>query len=171
MPRLFVALKPPTDVARRLAAMRADVAGARWVPEDDLHVTLKFLGHVAEVDLVVGALANVSGPALDVSLEVRAAYPSPAQARVLVCEGSSDPALSSVQLEVESATANIRRPEGRPFRPHVTLARLKESDVAAVRRWTSTRIVPLSFTAREVILFESRPAGGGYAEVSRWALG
>jgi 2'-5' RNA ligase len=90
MPRLFVALKPPAEVARRLAAMRADVAGARWVPEDDLHVTL---------------------------------------------------------------------------------ARLNESDVAAVRSWTSTRISPLSFTAREVLLFESRPAGGGYAEVSRWALG
>ncbi len=170
--RLFVAIRPPAEVARRLAALRADVPGARWLNADGLHLTLKFLGEVGEVDAVASALATVDGEPLRVSLDTIAAYPSPARARVLVAEGPSNAGLDAAHRRVETALAFVSPREARPFRAHITLARLKSPDTAAVRRWLAAPAPGLSFVAHEIVLFEGRPspAGAIYVPIAVRAL-
>lgn len=48
MPRLFVALVPPATVRAELAALATPLAGVRWTPEENLHLTLRFIGEVDE---------------------------------------------------------------------------------------------------------------------------
>ena len=61
MPRLFTGLEVPKPVVERLALLRSGLNGARWIPEDNYHVTLRFIGDVddAVADDVVSALAKV----------------------------------------------------------------------------------------------------------------
>ena len=49
MPRLFVALIPPVPVRSELAMLAAPLPGVRWTPEDNLHLTLRFIGETDEV--------------------------------------------------------------------------------------------------------------------------
>jgi 2'-5' RNA ligase len=158
---------------RRLEALRSDVSGARWLEGNGLHLTVKFLGEVADVDAVIAALGTVRSRLLKVSLEMRAAYPTPARARVLVFEGPSTDALAALHLRVESALHFARTEEARAFRPHVTLARLKEPDARAVRQWLTAPAPRLSFVAHELVLFESRAssAGATYEPIARVELG
>ena len=50
MIRLFVGVDLPADVRMRLSALGAGVPGARWVPPENLHLTLRFIGEVTETD-------------------------------------------------------------------------------------------------------------------------
>ena len=49
MPRLFVALVPPVPVRSELARLAGPLPGVRWTPEDNLHLTLRFIGETDEV--------------------------------------------------------------------------------------------------------------------------
>jgi 2'-5' RNA ligase len=173
MPRLFVALRPPADVAAALAALAGPVEGARWLRESHLHVTLQFLGHLESAAPVEAALRGVTGPPVQVDLDRRAAYPGPERARVLVAEGPPGAALVALQRRVVAALAGVRPPEARPFRPHVTLARLKTPAAAAVRAWLTGPPPVQTFEAREVVLYESRPGpqGSAYVPLAVYALG
>ena len=63
MTRLFVAIWPPDDVLDALADIeRPKDQGVKWVPRENLHITLRFLGD-ADVDEVIARLADVNLPA------------------------------------------------------------------------------------------------------------
>src|SRR3954471_8519296 len=70
MHRLFVAIRLPQSVRAHLLAMMGGVSGARWQAEDQLHLTLRFIGEVdrhqaADID---AALASILHPPFDISL-------------------------------------------------------------------------------------------------------
>jgi len=138
--------------------MRPDDAGARWVPRQNLHVTLFFLGRVDDprVAEVSGAIGSAVGGLVDFPLQLEGlgAFPNPRRARVLWA-GLADPAGGLRALA--GAVADALEPLGfareeRAFRGHVTLARLDRP--APVRLDAS--VAPMRFTADRVILFESR---------------
>ncbi len=139
--RLFVAVTPPQAALAELdaaaAALRADWPGLRWAGLDKWHVTLAFLGEVADERLadLRTRLARASGRhhALRLSIGRGGAFPSPAKARVLCAHIHGDPqAMSDLRRLAESVAAAARRAgapppdEGRRYRPHVTLARSKQ---------------------------------------------
>jgi 2'-5' RNA ligase len=74
-----------------------------------------------------------------------------------------------LRLRVESALAGHFKPESRAFRPHVTLARLKDADPAAVRHWLAEPASPVGFGVFEFVLFESRP-GSVYEALAKYPL-
>jgi 2'-5' RNA ligase len=121
MARLFVAVWPPQDVAELLAALpRPEVRGVRWTTPDQWHVTLRFLGE-AEPDAARAALATLDAAGCEAVL-------GPGVSRlgrgVLAVAVNG---LGDVTAAVVEATAGIGRPpESRPFRGHITLARLKD---------------------------------------------
>ncbi|HYE96629.1 MAG TPA: RNA 2',3'-cyclic phosphodiesterase [Rubricoccaceae bacterium] len=172
MPRLFVALRPPPDVVEALLALRGEVPSARWLPADHLHLTLKFLGEVSDAEAVAAALASVGGKPVEVRLDRLGAFPSPARARVLVAHGPLGAELGALLAHVEEALAMFAPAEARPFRPHVTLARLKTVEAPAIRRWQQTPAPDLRFVADEVVLYESRlhPKGAVYAVRAAYPL-
>ncbi len=147
MPRLFVAVRPPAEVLDRIAALpRPEVAGLRWTRRDHWHVTLRFLGSVADVEPVAEALATAAGSASPTDAVLG---PTVARfgRRVLHVPVSG---LDGLAAEVVAATAGIGRPtDDRPFTGHVTLARVSEkasidlrplTGVAVEGRWPVTEV-------------------------------
>ncbi|AJE04727.1 RNA 2',3'-cyclic phosphodiesterase [Geobacter pickeringii] len=127
--RLFVAIDLPDGVKQSVADLCRGVPGVRWLPPEQLHLTLRFIGEADEA--VDGAirrgLAAIVSPPFPLALRGVGCFPSPRRPRVLwVGLGGSDP-LHRLQQAVEAAVNGAGVPaEERPFSPHITLARLRE---------------------------------------------
>jgi 2'-5' RNA ligase len=120
--RLFVAVYPPTVVVDALAALpRAAEPNVRWVPVEQLHVTLRFFGE-ADVESTKDRLAATM-PAF----EPVTATMGPRISRLgrdVVCVPVAG--LDGLASAVAEATADLGAPpDPRPFRGHITLARLR----------------------------------------------
>jgi 2'-5' RNA ligase len=123
--RLFVAVRPPPEVLAGIADLPMPVEpGVRWVPAAQWHVTVRFLGE-ADLDEVVAAL-DAAAPALLDRPPVTAAV-GPAVARLgrqVICLPVAG--LDGLAAAVAEATAELGEPvDPRPFRGHLTLARLR----------------------------------------------
>jgi RNA 2',3'-cyclic 3'-phosphodiesterase len=164
--RLFVALDLPSAAVGALARFRDAAADpVVWRPLDaaTFHVTLAFLGYRPEADVpviaeVLDALAPRDPPAL--ALADGLLLP-PRRARVLTVALEDEGALGELQTEVSDglAAAGLYEPEARPFRPHVTVARLRPG--VRPPRTLATAPEPVAFTAGDVVLYRSRPGRGG----------
>lgn len=143
--RLFVALHPPPDALAELdavvAPLRAGWPELRWTGQDRWHVTLAFLGEVAEaaLDELMVRLARAAGrhQAQELRIGHGGAFPSQRRARVLIARIDGDqPALAALAGSVAAGARRAGAPppdEGRRFRPHLTLARCRQpADVGAV---------------------------------------
>jgi RNA 2',3'-cyclic 3'-phosphodiesterase len=166
--RTFVAVFPPPEVrealfraARGLPASK----GFRLIGPEKLHLTLKFLGNVAEDDLsrVEQALEHLRGrhEPFEVQISGFGAFPSERRARILwagVGEGSGP--LRAVAQSVDGLLepAGFER-ERRPYAPHLTLGRARghgaKLDAASVSP------PALRFSVSGVDLVESVPGEGG----------
>ncbi len=118
--RLFVAVWPPEEVLDRVATLpRPPVEGLRWTSRDQWHVTLRFLGRMAEATPVVKALAGVAAGAVTAELgPVVGRFDQ----RILHVPVHG---LESVAAAVVDATRTVGEPpDDRPFHGHLTLARV-----------------------------------------------
>jgi 2'-5' RNA ligase len=130
--RLFVAAEPSPEAVsalrRRVEALGA-VPGARWVPAERWHLTLAFLGEVAEQrePAVAAALSAVTAAPLRLRLAGAGTFPPRGRPSVLwVGLGGDVPALEGLARAVRRAVrgAGVRL-ERRPYRPHLTVARFR----------------------------------------------
>ena len=178
--RLFVALDLPDDIKQALAALRIDIPGASWSQPANFHLTLKFLGDgIDEAGLpdLVAALRAVRGPALTLALRGVGSFPpgdrhSP---RVLWAALDAPPALGVLAGDVEQALTPLGfPPEGYPFAPHLTLARLKSREGAAAAAFLTRHAALTSdpFTARAFHLYASllSPDGATYRRQASFPL-
>ena len=171
--RLFLGFLPTAAERQVYSAsqrlQRADELPLKWVPPENWHVTVAFLGEVDEKALVHldAAIAPVVAGAtpFSFSFSEMAWFPSIFKPRLLTLMVEPDATLSALQREVVSA---LRREgfhtENREYRPHLTLARLK----GARRRFQPPALPPIpafSCEAQELVLFES--ITGGPASVYR----
>ena len=130
MIRLFVALGIPESLGTRLSGLRGQIPEARWVPPENFHITLRFVGEVdegaaADVD---DALARVAAMPLDVTLRGVGHFGSRGRVRSLWAGVEKSAALEDLQGRVELACQRAGlAPEGRKFHPHVTLARCRDT--------------------------------------------
>jgi 2'-5' RNA ligase len=126
--RLFVALGLPEDVRQELAGLRRGLPDARWVAEDNYHITLRFIGGVtgATAEDVDDALMGVEAPAFTFHLKGVGHFGPLQKARMLWAGVEENPMLVHLRNKIESALVRIGLPpEDRKFVPHVTLARIK----------------------------------------------
>ena len=108
---------------------------ARWVPSENLHLTLRFIGEVDEgrMEDVDEALQSVTAPGFDMFLEGVGYFGRPRAARSIHVGIARNPALCHLHDKIESALVRARfEPEGRKFTPHVTLARLDNAPVSRI---------------------------------------
>jgi RNA 2',3'-cyclic 3'-phosphodiesterase len=176
VPRLFVAVWPPDRLMAQLRGIeRPARPGLRWTTEDQWHVTLRFLGQMADED-VDGLRAGLAGLARQAVPLAAEAGPRPralgSGVWVLPVSG-----LESLAGDVLTATRAIGgEPSPRPFRGHITLARTRERDRARARASLSGLDGPAirqSWTVDEISLVRSElhPAGARYEAIGRWPLG
>lgn len=134
--RLFAAIDLPDRIKQAVAGICRGVPGVRWLPPDQLHLTLRFIGETedAAIATIRSGLAVITSPAFPLSLQGVGCFPSPRRPRVLWVGLNGGEPLTRLQHEVETAVGNAGiPPEERPFSPHITLARLREhreTDVA-----------------------------------------
>jgi RNA 2',3'-cyclic 3'-phosphodiesterase len=178
--RLFAALELPERARSRLAAFgRAAAEGdraLRAVGEEALHVTLAFLGDRAEDDVsaarsAVRGLAGSPAPALALGEVLWLPARSPHVLTVEVVEGEG--VLAALQADVAGRLAQALdwEPEGRRFRPHITVARVRRGGRPR------TRALPegprASFAGEAVVLYRSHLGEGParYEALERASLG
>jgi 2'-5' RNA ligase len=165
MIRLFVAIEIPQSVRERLGMLQAGVPGARWVDDDQLHLTLRFIG---EVDENVGhdiddALLGIHAPPFELELAGVGEFGGK-NPRALWAGVRSNGALTHLQKKVETAIQRIgQEPEARKFSPHVTLARLRGAPREKVMQFLSEYSLFASspFLVDRFVLFSSHQGSGG----------
>ncbi len=128
MMRLFVAIPLPEELRDRLAQMSGALDNARWVDPENMHLTLRFLGELdgreaADLD---SALATIRVPAFQMELVGLGTFETGRKINALWVGVEAPEELARLQVKVENAAQRAGQPpEGRKFRPHVTLARFK----------------------------------------------
>jgi len=164
------------------AALRTSSLPVRWVPEGSLHVTLRFLGEVAdarapEIGSALGAAVR-GARTFAVGLGGVGAFPSLGRPRVVWLGVERHPALELLANDVERALAPLGfEPELRPFAPHLTLGRARHSAGGAAFRGLARLAERVDHQGTTVVssvdLMQSTlgPGGAEYTVVSRAALG
>lgn len=165
MPRLFIALEIPADVATELTLHRGGLSGARWIDPSDYHVTLRFLGDVDRrmANDVDHMLSDLGAYPFEVTLDALGSFGGD-KPRALFARVAPSRALTELQADVERQMRRLGMPaEGRKFVPHVTLARLRDTTPVELAHVLSLHPIvrPISFTARRVALMSSRDSTGG----------
>ena len=176
--RLFVAFEVPGEVraelSRAVAPLRERFSKARWVPEGNQHVTLKFLGStfprlVEWVTSTVGEVASAHG-VFETWVAHLGAFPNQRRARVLWAGlGDPDSRAAAIATALDGALARKFKPETRAFTPHLTVARF-EPPVGLDPGEIGFESAP--FTVDHVVLFRShlrRPAPV-YEQLATFAL-
>lgn len=184
--RVFCAIELPNSARRpvleRIARLKEKVPNAKasWARNSSLHLTLKFLGEIKEssvadfskaVSLAVSAFQPFS-----ISLEQAGIFPTHGQPRVLwigISDVSKQLAELHARLEEESAKVGFAR-ETRPFHPHLTIARLRQSDNARALAVAHKQQVfePVEVAVGELLVIRSELSSDGskYTMVSRHPL-
>jgi 2'-5' RNA ligase len=136
--RLFVALDLPFDVRQRLADLTVGLQGARWVPPENFHITLRFIGEMPshkaeEIDM---ALAALRGRGFVLTMAGVRTLEKGGRVSALLAGVERNPALEHLQGKIETALerAGLAR-ERRRFMPHVTLARLDNAAEPRLAAW------------------------------------
>lgn len=158
MIRLFVAAVPPPDVRDRLLDLMGGVAGARWQRDDQLHLTLRFIGEVDRNTArdIAAALAGLRHPPVEVTLAGFGAFASRGRPNALWVGVQPLDAVAALHRKVEQALVRAGiPPESRSFHPHITLARLGGSAGGLGHFMASAYVNNLSFLIDEILLFES----------------
>lgn len=139
--RLFVALDLPRSLRTRLSFLAGGLQGVRWVPPENYHVTLRFIGEVPNwrAEDVDHALANLRAPAFPLQLSGVGAFNKGGKVTSLWVGVERTGALEHLQNKVETALQRAGLdPERRRFTPHVTMARLDGAPEAKVAGWVQS---------------------------------
>lgn len=168
MRRLFVAVWPPPEILDLLAGLdRPAVDGVRWTTRDQWHVTLRFLGPVPEVEPVAETLVGMP-PAGPAKATIGPAVGRFGQ-RILHVPVTG---LDAVASGVLAATAGLGLPpEDRPFRGHVTLARVVKHGKFDLRPLVGAPVAG-EWEVGAVCLVESHlsPAGARYEVLDEFPI-
>jgi len=180
--RLFFAVELPSEVQRALGNLRPVNANRdyRWVEPALMHLTLVFLGEqpAEKLDLLQQAGQSAAGLSRPGRLRLDAAGGFGAKRAPRVLWVSIDGDLAAVST-LQSQLANNLRESGfrleddRPFRPHITVARRRESAAGgAPAHWPPALPNRPSFAMDRLTLFESRlsPRGATYVSVAQFPL-
>ena len=175
--RLFTAVPLPPDIRHRIASLIDQLAevveGVRWVPEENLHITLRFLGDCppSTVPVMAGAMRKA---ARHLPAQVRiggvGGFPSVRSARV-VWVGVDDltGAVEKVYnvLDKGAEKSGLGR-EGRKYRPHITIGRSRRKPVRIQEELLAGFAAErFEMEVGEIVLFRSRlsNAGASYSVV------
>jgi 2'-5' RNA ligase len=128
MLRLFTALPIPYDVAQTLKRRQSGLPGAKWRPEEALHVTLAFYGEVNEraADDLASELARTPSGGFEITLKGVGAFGDDHRTHTLWAGVEPNEALNVLAGRCRAAAERAGiRVEPRTYRPHLTLAYLK----------------------------------------------
>jgi 2'-5' RNA ligase len=176
MHRLFVAIRPPEPIRDLLLDAMDDSADFRWQSEEQLHLTLRFVGEVERpvADDIADALAAIRSPAFELRINGTGRFEQ-RNSGALWAGVEPKPPVAALAAKAERACQQAGlEPERRAFHPHITLARWKGRRTREVAAYLDrTRgLASDPFEVDSFILFESRLSkhGAHYEEVASYPL-
>jgi 2'-5' RNA ligase len=182
--RAFIAVEIPPEIHQAIEKKTASIRAAlnknlvRWVPTENIHLTLKFLGDVSPTNLEM--LAQMLKAEVSKHQEFKlafgglGAFPNPRRPRVIWIGIQAPAGLEALQHGIEAATATLGYPtEKRPFSPHLTVGRIKQKvSSAGIQKIRAaleeTHIGSLGSTRVSAVhLFKSdlKPTGAVYTQL------
>ncbi len=176
MPRLFVGLKIPSDIAFDLSLKKGGLLGSRWIDQENYHITLRFIGDIDDrkADDVLDCLYHIDRPPFEISLGSLNFFAKRNPHSLWASVSPSMP-LMALQSEIERVLRRFGiQPDSRKFTPHVTIARLRGARYEDVARYLGQSGVyqSPSYKVDEFQLFSSRNSigGGPYLIEERFGL-
>lgn len=136
--RLFVAVPLPDALRVSLASLMGGISGARWVPVQNLHLTLRFIGEVQgwQAQEIDDALAAVRTRGFELSVAGVGTFEQAGRVTTLWARVERSERLAHLQQKIETALQRAGlAPERRRFAPHITLARVDQVPEAKLVRW------------------------------------
>jgi len=172
MIRLFVALELPAPVKAALLASMGGVIGARWQRDEQLHLTLRFIGEVDrhQAQDIAAALGRVNHVPMRLSLGQPGSFDRRGRIDSLWVGVQPQAEVAALARRVDRALVGVGLPpETRAFVPHITVARLSR-DAGSIAHWPAAPIPALAWDVAGFALWESWLGTGGaeYSVVTRW---
>jgi RNA 2',3'-cyclic 3'-phosphodiesterase len=177
MHRLFVAIRPPAEVRDLLIDAMDESPALGWVSEDNLHLTLRFIGEVERpaANDIAQALLRLSFPVFDLEIRGVGRFERKSGGALWAGVEPRKP-VADLATKVERACQSAGLvPERRAFHPHITLARYKGRNGEAARDFErrNSGLASQPFRVNRFALFESHLSrhGAHYELVSSYRLG
>ena len=179
--RLFIAVDLPTEIRKALGDIEQDLRpltdSARWVSPESIHITLKFLGEVPDKRLedINTALTGLSWKPFTITVRGVGFFPGTRSPRVFWA-GMEAPTMKELAEELDSRMEALGfDKEKRAFRPHITLARARDTRISSSLVTGSSQYEEHdfgAFTADRVFLFKStlKPSGAVYEKLKEYLL-
>ena len=177
MHRLFLAIRPPEKVRDLLIDAMDDSPALRWVGDEQLHLTLRFIGEVERplANDIAAALQDIRSPSFELRVSGVGKFERRSGGALWAGVEPKEP-VTVLAAKVERTLQQVGlEPEHRAFSPHITLARWNRGSAEAVegflRQNSNLRSEP--FPVDRFILFESHLSRHGphYEGVAAFPLG
>ena len=176
MHRLFVAIRPPERIRALLLAAMGGISGARWQSDDQIHLTLRFIGEVDRhrAGDIHAALGAIHHPRFEIALSGVGLFDRRGLPETVWAGVAPHDRLKTLHKKVDQALTRVGvEPDQRAYFPHVTLARLKRSS-GSVRNLLeqSGGLTSPAFSVDRFSLFESKltPEGAVYTAIEDYPL-
>jgi 2'-5' RNA ligase len=176
MHRLFVAIRPPEQVRDLLIDAMDDSPALRWVGDEQLHLTLRFIGEVERplANDIAAALQDLGSRAFKLRLSGVGKFERRNGGAIWAGVEPKEP-VAALAAKVERALQQVGlEPEHRAFSPHITLARWNRRNAEAVDGFVrqNANLKSEPFPVDRFILYESRLSRHGphYQEVAAFPL-
>lgn len=171
MIRLFVALELPAAVKAALLASMGGVAGARWQRDDQLHLTLRYIGEVDRhgAQDIAAALGRVNIKPFTAAVGDPGLFDHRGRVDSLWVGVRPADRIAALAKAVNAALAGVGVPaDTRAFVPHITVARGR--GMIGVTGWPQAPIPQLAWPVTGFALWDSQlgPDGSDYEVLARW---
>ena len=176
MHRLFVAIQPPPALRDALRILMGGVANARWQDDEQLHLTLRFIGEVDRhrAEDIAAALGRIHQPRFALSLDRIGHFERKGRIEALWVGVAPHEPLHALHNKIDRALQGVGvPPEERSYLPHVTIARFGRHGGGPINAFLEGAIVPaVSASISEFRLYESTlgQQGSHYSVVTRYPL-
>ncbi len=169
MIRLFAAVAVPGEVGEGLVRRQQGLPSARWRPPESLHITLRFVGDVAEnrADDLDAELCVIGARPFEVTLSGVGVFGEGADIHAVWAGVEESAPLRRLTARCETAARRAGlKAETRAWHPHVTLAHLRRADPARAAAWIAAHNLlkspPFPVTAFGLYSTRRTAAGSAY---------
>lgn len=188
--RTFIAIDLPEELKEQLANVsavlkeKANKLPIRWVPIENIHLTIKFLGDVSEanIDMIDATIKSEAGQQepFEISVGNLGVYPKVNRPRVIWVGVEAPDGLFTIQRRIEIETAHLGySKDSKKYSPHLTLGRVARKatslEVREISSWLSAEKVGFLGAVRvdeiHLILSKFHPDGMLYKKISSSPLG
>jgi 2'-5' RNA ligase len=167
MPRLFVAIDLPERIRDDVGSLYEAIHGAYWTPDDNIHLTLRFIGEAdgETARRIDSALRSVKFEPFSMRLKSTGSFPPRGTPKILWCGIAHNDHLLRLQKQTERALTSKAGlpPETRKFAPHITIARLNDSPESKLAQFLTDNALfeTEEFAVSKIALYSSLLKRGG----------